>query len=59
MLLLWAFLTNALADHAVQVFGLFRDFGGRVDRRPKEKERETSGAGELFPVLILPLLLRT
>ena len=42
---------DALADRAIQVFGLFQDFGGLADRQPNEKRaREPVEFGELFPV---------
>ena len=51
-------LTNTLTEQAVQVFGLFRDFGDRLDGEPKEQERGTSRAGKRFSRLIPSLLLR-
>jgi hypothetical protein len=51
-------LTNTLTEQAVQVFGLFRDFGDRLDGEPKEQERGTRGAGKRFSRLIPSLLLR-
>jgi allantoicase len=51
-------LTNTLTEQAVQVFGLFRDFGDWMDGEPKEQER-TRRAGKRFSRLIPSLLLRT
>jgi hypothetical protein len=45
-------LTSTLTEQAVQVFGLFRDFGDWMDGNPKEQKRETRRAGKPFSRLI-------
>lgn len=43
-------LKKTLANRAIQVFGLFRDFGEQPDGEPQEQKRENRGAGQLCPV---------
>jgi hypothetical protein len=42
-------LTNTLTEQAVQVFGLFRDFGDWMDGEPKEQEQNSQSWEAVFP----------